>query len=164
MCHLGRWTCLVLISLILFGGGTLQAAISVSVVGSWAETVDSLDLQAGAGSDLIDTYVSSSTAVTIDISGTTGSGDSWRLDVSKTDTTWDADLLLDVQRTTSGTGPGSIANGSSYQNVTGTAQSFFSGSGDRSDVKIQLRLRGMSVQVSPNTYSTTVFYTVVDTV
>lgn len=164
MRHARRWSCVFLTFLILFVPETLTAAISITASGSWSETVDALDLQTGAGSDLVSSYESPSTAVTIDITGTTGNGDNWRVDVSKTDATWDGSLLLDVKRTTSGTGTGSISGGTSYQEVSGTDQSFFSGSGDRTDLKIQLQLRGMSVQVSPDTYSTTVFYTVVDTV
>lgn len=139
-----------------------EAAISISSTGNWSETIDALDLQAGAGSDLIDTYESAADQVSIDISGTTGPTDDWRVDVKKVDTTWHSSFHLYVKRTSDGTGSGSISGGTIYQEVTGTDQSFFSGSGDRSAAYIQLKLSGVSIQIPLETYTTTVYYTVVD--
>ena len=47
-----------------------------------------------------------------------------------------------------------------YQTVTTTDLSFFTGVGSRRDVGIQYRVSGVSVQLSPNTYSTTLVFTV----
>ena len=136
-------------------------AIDISVTGSWSETIDAADLQAGAGSDLTASYESATDQVLITISGTAGGGDAWRVDVRKVDTNWHSDLILYVRRTGAGTG-GSVSGGTDYLQVTGSDQAFFSGSDDVSGIPIQLKVSGMSIQVAPDTYTTTVYYTVVD--
>jgi hypothetical protein len=138
-------------------------AIDIVVTGSWALTIDASNLTGGAGTDLIDTYESASNQVTVTISGTTGDSDNWRVDVKRTDSTWHNDFTLSVKRTGDGAGGGSISGGTAYQAVGTSDSAFFSGAGDRSDVPVQLELSGVSVQVAPNTYSTSVTYTVVDT-
>ncbi len=143
--------------------GTSHAAISITATGIWFETINSADLQAGAGSDLTSAYESAADAASISVSGTGGTSDNWRIDVKKTDTTWHSSLHLYVKRTSDGTGSGSISGGTSYQEAADTDQSFFSGAGDRSGADIQLRLTGVSVQIPPDAYSATVYYTVVDT-
>jgi len=154
---------LIFASLCTVLGQPVYAGISITLTGNWNKTIDASDLQSGAGSNLISSHESASNAAFIDIFDTTGTSDNWRVDVKKIDTSWHSSLHLDVKRTSDGTGSGAISGGSVYQEVTGTDQSFFSGSGDRSSIDVQLKVRGMSVQVSPNTYSTTIYYTVVDT-
>lgn len=149
---------IILSSLLIFSGGICWA-ISITVTGDWPETIDSADLQAGAGSDLISTYESAADAVNIDISATVGD---WGLDVKKIDTNWHSDLHLYVKRTSDGSGSGSISGGDAYQEVTDTDQGFFSGNDDRSSINVQLRLTGVSIQVPPDTYTTAVYYTVSD--
>lgn len=137
-------------------------AIDIAVTGSWALTIDASNLTGGAGTDLTDTHESASHQVTVTISTTTGNDDNWRVDVKRTDTTWHGDFTLSVKRTGDGTGGGTITGGAAYQAVATTDNAFFSGAGDRSDIPVQLRLSGVSVQVPPDTYSTTATYTVVD--
>ena len=136
-------------------------AIDIVVTGDWLLTVDASDLQAGAGSDLIDTYESIADAVSISISGTAGASDNWRVDVKKVDTDWYGSFYLYVKRTSGGTG-GSVSGGAAYQEITDADESFFDGSDDVSGIGIQLKLSGVSVQIPPDTYTTTVYYTVVD--
>jgi hypothetical protein len=139
------------------------AAISVNAVGSWSRTVAASDLVAGAGSDLHSSYESAAAQVSLHISGATDKDDAWRVDVSKTNGTWSGAFHLFVRRTGNGDGAGSISGGATYQEIGSMATAFFSGAGDRTSIPLQLELSGMSVQASPNTYSTTVTYTVVDT-
>lgn len=147
--------CLIILS------APVYAVISITASGSWSETINEIDLISGAGSDLSSTYESISSAVSISVSGTAGGGDNWRVDVRKSDTTWHNDFVLYNQRTSDGTG-GSVSGGLAYQVITDIDQSFFSGSDDVSGINVQLKLSGMSVNVAPNNYSTTVYYTVVD--
>ncbi len=97
--------------------------------------------------------------MSIDITATSGN---WGLDVKKIDTNWHSNLHLHVKRTSDGTGSGTISGGDSYQEVTDIDQSFFSGNSDRSNVNVQLKLTGVSIQVPPDTYTTTIYYTVFD--
>ena len=118
----------------------------------------------GAGSDLAAEYESASSAVTLTISATGGASDAWRVDIRRVDgANWHASMALYARRTSDGTGSGTVSGGTSYQTITTTDQTFFSGAGDRSDVAIQQKLGGISVGIQPNTYATTVYYTVVDT-
>lgn len=134
-------------------------AQDISASGGWSETIDVGDLVSGAGSDLTDAYVSGASATTISV---TYAG-SWRVDARRTDSVWHGDYTLFGQRTSAGSGSGSIAGGLSYQSVSTSDASFFSGTADRSGIDVQYRLTGMSVNAQPTTYSTTVTFTIVST-
>lgn len=150
---------LLTLSALLVCSGQICWAISIMATGSWSETIDSSDLAAGAGSDLISIYESASNAVVIDISNTAGN---WAVDIKKLDTTWHNNLHLYIKRTADGSGTGTISGGSTYQEVTDTNLGFFSGSNDRSNINIQLKLTGVTITVPPKIYNTTVYYTVYD--
>ena len=139
------------------------AAIDISISGDWTKTIDANDLSAGAGSDLISVHESASDQGVISIANTTDFSDGWRVDVSRTDTNWPGDFALYVKRTSDGTGNGgAIAGGYAFQEVTTSSASFFSGTGDWSGIDICLKLAGISLSAAPNTYSTTITYTLVD--
>ncbi len=138
-------------------------AIDVTVTGNWSDTVNAFDLQAGAGSDLVSTYTSDAAHVSLSVSTTTGDTDNWRIDVRRSDTVWlPGTLRLYVKRTGDGMGAGTVSGGQTFHEVTTIDQAFFQGAGDRSSIPIQLQLDGMSVQVAPATYSTSLIFTVVD--
>ena len=138
-------------------------ALDIFATGDWSSlSIGAGDLVAGAGSDLTGSYASGSSATVLDLTGATGFTDAWRVDVRRSDATWDDNVTLSVQRTSDGTGIGSIADGLSYQPVEALDTDFFSGTGDRSGIEIQYRLEGVSIQVAPTTYSTSVIFTVVD--
>ena len=138
------------------------SAIDISSTGDWSLSIGASDLVSGAGSDLQGYYESGIGLISIDITGTSGASDAWRVDINKTDGTWHANLHLSAYRTGAGSGLGSISGGTSYQEIANTYLSFFNGSGDRSGITVRLRLGGVSVQVPPATYSATVTFTVID--
>jgi hypothetical protein len=148
---------LLTLSALLVCYGGVCWAISITATGSWPETIDASDL--AAGSDLISIYESASNALVIDISETAGN---WAVDVKKLDTTWHNNLHLYIKRTSDGSGPGTISGGATYQELTDTDLGFFSGSNDRSNINIQLKLTGVTITVPPNVYNTMVYYTVYD--
>ena len=150
---------LLLLTLPLLYCGGVCWAIAITVTGNWAETIDASDLLAGAGSDLRSTYESASNAGIVDISLTAGN---WALVVKKTDTNWHGNFHLYVKRTSNGSGSGTISGGTAYQEITDLDQSFFSGSNDRSNINLQLKLEGVSIQVPPDVYTATIYYTVSD--
>lgn len=143
---------------------TKAEAIDVTATGSWNRTVDASDLASGAGSDLVGIYESAVNATALTILNTTGNTDNWRTDVRRSDGTWHGNFILYIQRTSDGTGGGSISGGLSYTVIGTTDSQFFAGAGDRSSVNLQYKLTGMSVSIPPNTYSTTVVFTVVDVI
>jgi hypothetical protein len=124
----------------------------------WA---DVLDLAGGPGSDLINTYVSAADQVSLDILETTS--DPWSVDIRKSDVNWASDFHFWIQRTSGGSGSGSIADGLTYLEITDTDQDFFTGSGDKTDIHIQYQLSGVSAAtILADTYSITIYYTVIE--
>jgi len=156
--HAATATLLAVIALFIFI--TVETvAIQISVSGSWTRTIDAADLQGLAGSDLNPVYESANNQIGIDIRQT---GTNWRVDIKKVDTNWHGNFHLFVRRTSNGNGSGSIAGGTTYQEVTDIDQAFFSGSLTRNFMDIQLRLEGVSVQIPQDSYMTTVYYTVTE--
>jgi len=137
-------------------------AIDLTSAGSWTRVVTESDLQGGAGSNLVATYTSNASEVSLSVTGTIDVADNWRIDVRRADDIWHDNLSLFVRRTGDGIGPGTISGGGSYQEITLTDAPLFSGAGDRTGVTLQLQLDGMSVSVPAAIYSTTITYTVVD--
>jgi hypothetical protein len=137
------------------------SAISISVSGSWSTVIDVSDLQGGAGTNLVPSQESPLNGSSLTVSQ--ASGLNWQVSVRKIDGTWPSGLGLAVERTSNGSGSGSIAGGTAYLTVTSTDQSFFTGRGNRSTVYLRFQLSGLSVNIPPSTYSTTVIYTVVQT-
>lgn len=144
-------------------------AISIKVKGSWCLTIDESDLRGGPGSDLKSTYESTGKKIHIDIKHTKKHKKkhkkvAWAVDVKRVDTKWDPSIRLDVKRTTDGKGHGKghgmISDGRSWQEVTDTPQRFFTGTHDRKKIGLRLRIRGVSVKIPADTYTTTVYYTV----
>jgi hypothetical protein len=130
--------------------------------GGWSKTISANNLVSGPGSNLIGEYESNSDLVEVNISGASGTGDNWRIDIKKTDTTWNNNLHFWAKRNNDGTGGGSISGGTSYLQITNIDQSFFSGSYNRDDIHIQYKLSGVSVSIPPKEYKITITYTVVD--
>jgi hypothetical protein len=142
---------------------TKVEAIDLSATGGWSETVNASNLVSGAGSNLVDTYESTTEATNITISNCTDDSDNWRVDVRRVaEGGWPGDFALYVKRTSAGTGNGSISGELSYIEITSTDTQFFSGAGDRSNINIQYQLSGISISVSPDNYNTTIIFTVVD--
>lgn len=130
----------------------------IVATGGWSETIDSSDLAAGPGSDLVASHESNSSATNIDL---TAVGD-YRVDVRRADGTWSGDFTLYVRRTQPGSGAGSISGGTTYQEITTSDAELFTGNADRTGIKIQYQVDGLSVTISPDTYSSTVTFTIVD--
>lgn len=130
----------------------------VSSVGNWTETIDASDLIAGAGSNVTSQYESVTGSTTLDIVNTAGG--SWRIVARRSDGTWHGNLTLFVRRTSDGSGSGSVLSGASYVQLSTLDTEIFTGTGDRTNIAVQLKLTGMSKDVSPNTYSSGIIFTV----
>ena len=156
------WIFVVLLSHFFYNTAQTQ---SVSVSGDWSLAIDETDLQSGVGSDLIDTYESNTNQVYVNVSKSGGlfSNWYWRVDITKSDGNWHSNFHLDVRRTSDGIGfGGSISGLTSYQEILDSTPPYFTGSRNRYLIAMQYRLRGVSVQVPPDTYVTTVIYTVTE--
>lgn len=137
------------------------SAMDLALTGAWSTTIDAGDLDASG--QLVGTHDSATDAVLLDITLTTDAADTWRIDVRRSDTTWDPNVRVWVRRTGSGTGAGFLEGGASFVEVGAANALFFSGGGDRSGVTVQVRITGVSLGVPPSTYASTLVYTLVDT-
>jgi hypothetical protein len=141
----------------------LEAVISITVTGSWSLSIGQVDLQGAAGSDLNPSYESATDQLIMAISGT--GGHTWRVDVKRVDSTWHANFLLYIKRTNGGTaGKGTVyAGGTEYGLITTSDQTFWTGINDRSGIYLQEKLAGVSCAIPATSYSTTIYFTVVQT-
>jgi hypothetical protein len=149
---------IVLISVAVAVLGGLGWAVRIRVTGGWIQIIDSNNLQAGPGSDLISSYQSLVDAVNIDITG--AGNDIWQVNIRRVDTNWPPAFTLEARRTSSHP---NVYGGTAYQQVTTSDQLFFYTdirANNTRNIKIQYRLSGVSVQIPPGTYATVVYYTV----
>jgi hypothetical protein len=135
-------------------------AMYMNLTGSWSEIVNSVPY---AGNDFQNTYESATDQVTIDVLGTAGVSDQWQIVVKKSNVDWHNDLHFFVKRTSDGAGAGSISDGmADYVEINDINQYFFSGSGNRRDINIQLKLSGVSVRMPFGRYSIRILYSLFD--
>ncbi|MGA1875950.1 MAG: hypothetical protein ACMUIA_10115 [bacterium] len=142
---------LVIFLLIFLIPDTAQAAPAPNIraTGGWTETIDGSDLQSPwtAGSNLVNTYESVVNATSLNVIFNSY----WRVDIRRSDGNWHGNFTLRARR-----------SGGSYLEVTPTDASFFCGYKTSNNVQVQYQLSGMSVNISPATYWTTVVYTIVE--
>ena len=158
----------ILIASLLILGGVVALAqplqIRVSQSNQPVEfSAGETDLIAGAGSDIVDWFYSAVNEKTLDIRNP---DNNWRVDISRSDTTWHTGLRIEVLRTGDGTGSGTLTGGDDdYTEITTSATPLFYGTnGDARTVPLQFRLRGQFgyYVVPAGTYPTTIIYTVYD--
>lgn len=145
-----------------------EAQVSISATGNWSYSVPVSDILE-AGKNFTGTYASASNQVLIDIAKPTFLGNllnyNWRVDVRKSDVSWNAGLKLYAKRTGNGTPyffTGTISGGASYIELTNTNQVFFSGSRTTYSIPIQFQITGVSLLLPAKAYSTLVVYTVTE--
>lgn len=137
--------------------------LSVTVSGGAGFSIGVGDLIGGAGSDLNPEYNSAVDAVQITVADSIDSGDAWQIQVRQEDVLWHGSLDLSVLRTGTGSGTGSVTGGDVLPvGLTSVDQVFFDGSGDVADIPVRLDLSGVSVLVPVDSYSATLYFTIVD--
>ncbi len=150
----------VICTIILIGIDPRTRAIDISVTGDWYLIIDSSDLSGGPGSDLNANYRSARDEIVVDITNTNSR---WRVDIEGTVVTkWHSDMILQVRRTSDGSGSGNIRGGTNWKEVRQTSRSFFRGRRARTGIEVQYRLRGVSVNIPPDTYEKRITYTVTE--
>ena len=85
------------------------------------------------------------------------------MDEKKTDTNWHNDFGLYVKRNSNGNNNPPLSGGTTYQLVTDSDLLFFTGKKSPTAIDIQLKIDNVSVQIPPDTYTTTVVYTATET-
>lgn len=133
-------------------------AAEVSVSGGWWLGLGPFDLTGGAGSDLRSPLESAGDQVTVHIDQT---GDAaWTLRVRRGTGNLPSGVSLAARLSHPGNGSGSVSGGG-YVTLDPFDQVLATGEGDRSDMRVQLRLSGHSVRnLSPGSYDATIIYSV----
>lgn len=139
-----------------------MAQTVITVTGSWSYSVSSLDV-VDAGSNYVGTYTSAANQALIDINRNNNGNVQWRVDIRKSDISWNSLLQVWVQRTGTGTpnhALGTISGGTTYQQITNSDLVFFTGRRGWFDIPIQYQLRNITVAAPATTHSTSIIYTV----
>jgi len=138
----------------------------LTLSGNWSYTVPATDVTE-AGSDFSGTYTSAANQVQIGVSNKNNAeknGYAWRVSARKMNATWDNTVAIYIRRTSDGAPATNrattITDGTVYQQITDTDQYFFGGYRGSTGIAIQYELRGVSVVMPAQSYSTTVVYTV----
>lgn len=146
----------------------IAQSISINLIGpTWNVSVPTITQ---AGSDYSSNITSSVNQSTISLLfGLTTILTNWKVVVKKQDTNWNSNLTLWVRKTGNGTGilspvVGTISPSgvSSFVQLSNVEQEIYRGFSTRYDVPIQYELRGLSVLVPVNNYSTSIVYTLLD--
>lgn len=134
--------------------GLAQGA-DLTSIGDWVESITAANLVSGAGSDVQSQFESVSGVTSLTISNAPGA---WTLRVRGSGGHGDVTVL--VKRTSGGSGSGSISGGTAYQELTGSDAELFSGTDARSGIPLQFKLTGLSRNVAPATYLSSIIFTV----
>lgn len=134
---------------------------TIKVTGSWEVFIDETDLQGGPGTDLNPTYTSLVDQIDVDCHAQ--SGHDYQVDVRKSDSNWDNSMKLWIRRTGDGNGGGWLLGGTVYQQITDSDQQFWQGGKNKTSIPLQFELRDVSVQIAPDVYTTTIWFTIWNT-
>lgn len=141
--------------LILFG--QLANGADLTSMGDWVETITATNLVAGAGSDLQPQFESISGVTMLTISNAPGA---WTLRARLSGTGSHGDVSVQVKRTSTGGGTGSIDGGTAYIELSGLDSEIFSGTESRGSISLQFKLTGLSCRVTPETYLSSIIFTI----
>jgi len=130
---------------------------SISVTGDWVLTINQTNLQAGAGSDLDSTYTSITDQVNV---GINMGKVTWTVYVDKSDINWLSNIQIYVRRRSSH--GKKVTGGTSWQQVNLSSQTFFQGRRTVNNIKVQCGLKGVSLQIPPDTYTGIITYPVME--
>lgn len=91
----------------------------------------------------------------------------WKINIHKSDLTWDTNLMLEAKRTGKGynskkNGNSKIYDGNNYQIATNTPTYFFSGKDEITDIPISFKIEGVSIIMGAKEVETNIVFTVYD--
>ncbi|NWG10092.1 MAG: hypothetical protein HXX80_07320 [Nitrososphaerales archaeon] len=130
--------------------------LKISASGSWLLSIDQSNLISGGRSNLQSTYQSPPDATLIDIKANKKS--SWAVYVRRIPLP--NNLTIDVRRTSDGRGQGTIEGGENFIPLGEGYTMLFRGRGERKDITVQYRIRGVSISISPGLRDLQIIYTV----
>lgn len=145
---------------------SLEAQVITVSVNSWSEDVDANDLStpSEAGTDLSPTLETASSFNKIDIFNVAKT-QGWKVAVSRQDVNWPAALSISLRRTSTGTpcagciGVNTMISPAAYIPLTLIETDFIYGSGEVTDINVQVMVDGLSLTLDADSYSTEIIYT-----
>jgi hypothetical protein len=143
--------------LVLFALPALVQGADITSAGDWVETITAANLIAGAGSNLPAQFESVAGVTSLTITNAPGA---WTLRGRRAGNGGHGDVTVFVKRTSSGSGAGGISGGTAYVELTGADTELFSGTDSRSGISLQFKLTGISTNVAPTTYFSSILFTV----
>ncbi len=144
---------LVMSSLLILTVGSLIAADLTLIpeqAGGWYIQLDENMLSQGAGSDFLSSIVSSTSCERLAVDTDT-QDDPWSILVMlQSDAT---PFIVEVLITDEGVGDHTASYSDDFQVVSTESMTMISGTGDRSDITVQYRLTGISIETISSTQS-----------
>lgn len=151
--------------LFLFLAITVSAinAQKISVKGNWSKTLKVSDIE-NAGADYKEMYLSKKNQTKISVNPIPNNWYNrlympFKVYVQKEDYNWNPNLVLEVKVSSSIHGNNS---GTHFQEITNYPTQFFNFHGRKKNIPIQYRIKGLSVTLPADNYSTEIIYTVLN--
>lgn len=135
----------------------LVYGVSIRINGEWHLYLTTYDLINTPNQ--VPQYVSDNSQIDLDIKQ---SKTDWIISVCCIQNYWPSQLDVYLRRTSDGNGPGYVSGGTGWKEVETISESFFIGNRQRSNIDIQCGIDGISLQLSPDIYSSTIVYTITD--
>jgi hypothetical protein len=154
---------MILFSIPLFLSVICIKAQTINATGSWSVSVPSNTIsEPGNDYDMSLTSMANQTMLDITMATTI----SWRVDVHKQDSFWNAFLTLWIHKTGDGMGTSESSilpiGLTPYLQVSNLGQLFFAGTSNHANIPIQYEIRGLSVLIPASTYETVIIYTITE--
>ncbi len=151
---------LILICFLAISGSLFSQVIDITVTGNWMKNIAASDITE-AGNDYPSAYTSNNNQTVMTINPKNSNKPIY-VYVGKIDISWNAALNLKVRRTVNGTNNNiNISGGSNFQTITSNYYAnFFTCTGYHTLIPLQYEITGISVVLPVQSYSTTVYYTV----
>lgn len=150
---------LIFMAILVVSNSLYSQRIDIAVIGNWMKTIDASDIS-DAGNDYAGAYTSNidQTKMTIIPKNY---GKTIIVSVHKQDIAWNDALTLEIRRTSDGTYIYTDINeGLIFQTITNNDTYFFNCTGPYVDVNLQYQIKGISVLLPVQSYSTQVMFTV----
>lgn len=125
--------------------------------GDWVLSVNASHLVTGAGSNFPAQFESLAGVTTLTITNAPGN---WSLKARCVGGHGHGGVAIHVKRTSAGTGSGTINGGTAYVELGANDAELFTGSEARSGISLQFRLTGLSPDVPPAAYFSSIVFTV----
>ena len=123
--------------------------------GGWNVDISATNLINYAGSNLQPELESPAGVSNLSVSNGNGN---WTVSMRKSG--GHSNVRIFVKRTSSGSGNGNISGGTSYLELTGSDTDFFSGTQDKAGISLQYKLTGLSIDIPPAVYLSSITFTI----